>query len=342
MKDRKCEEHKIVKNSLPLLGSLVLTFLLAACVVSTNSPAQRPAPTVEDTAVAATQIYTTADGSTLEIPLAPQRIVAQDFLGELLVLGIKSIGTPSRFFDETTLFQDQLIGVENIGAANGFNLETVVALNPDLILVNQYLPAEMATRLAEIAPVITLDDNQEVFTRLRTIATIVGKEVAAQAWIDQYTQQQAATRAALAGIVQPGEKALILTMWEDIIWVQATRSIGQTIYNTVGFSPTAKIEAEVVAIMSGANTSGQSGYLEISLELLPDYAADADRIFLLLSPDEKSQSVFGAYTSNPLWQTLPAVQNERVYHLTTEWGWYNPIGLAWELENVVELLQPVE
>ena len=27
------------------------------------------------------------------------------------------------------------------------------------------------------------------------------------------------------------------------------------------------------------------------------------------------------------WQTLPAEQNDQVYILSSEWGWYNPIGL---------------
>ncbi len=327
-----------IKYLLSAIGMLVLLGSLAACVVVPAAPSSTgvPAPT----AATALRDYTTSTGETVAIPVAPQRIVAQDFLGELLVLGVKPVGTPSRFYEESTLFLDQLAGVENIGAANSFDLEKVVALNPDLILVNQYLPEELLARLVEIAPVIPLDDNAEVFTRLTTIASIVGKEAEAQAWIDQYAQQQAATREALADVVQPGEKALILNLWEDIIWVQATRSIGQTIYNTVGFSPTAKIEAEVAAIMRCDNTSGQSGYLEISLELLPDYAADADRIFLLVSTDEKSQSVFDGYTRNPLWNTLPAVQNDKVYLLTTEWGWYNPVGLAWELENVVKVLHP--
>lgn len=309
------------------LNLLFLISLLVGCV-----PIAAPVAT-------ATRQFTAATGEVIEVPVHPQRIVAQDFFGELVALGVTPVGTPDRFFEQSTLFAGYLTGVKSIGQANNINLETTALLQPDLIIINQYLEPEVAEKLTAIAPTIQFDDNEDLFTRLDLVADLVGKAAEAQAWRERYAAKQEAVRTQLASTIEPGEKALIMTAWQDIIWVQATRNVGQTIYNTLGFQPTAKIASEVEAIMSGANTAGQSGWLEISFELLPDYAADADRIFLSLSDDADTQAAYESYTTNPLWQTLPAVQNDQVYILNAGWGWYNPIGLEWELDAVTELLK---
>jgi len=334
-----------MKHWLCLLALALGLALLVGCVPVTSAGALRTVaePTVTPagsppTNANATQVFTDATGAAVEVPTNPQRIVAQDFFAELVVLGVRPVGTSDRYIEQTELFADYLAGVESIGQANSLNLETVARLQPDLILINQYLEPDVVAQLTKIAPTVQFDDNADLVTRLEQVAMLVGKETEAETWFANYAAKQEATRAALASVIQPGEKALIMTAWQDVLWVQATRNVGQTIYTTLGFAPTDKISAEVAAIMSGANTAGQSGWLEISFELLPDYAADADRIFLSLSDDDDTQAAYESYINNPLWQMLPAVQKDQVYLLGPSWGWYNPIGLEWELEQVVELL----
>jgi hypothetical protein len=52
------------------------------------------------------------------------------------------------------------------------------------------------------------DDYAKFAGRINTFAKIIGKQMDAQTWINAYTEQQAATRTALADVVQPGEIAV--------------------------------------------------------------------------------------------------------------------------------------
>lgn len=70
---------------LGLVCSLLLIVTTCAAPVATSEPTVAPA-------------------SATAPPATPQRIVAQDYLGELLALGVTPVGTSDRFFDESTLF----------------------------------------------------------------------------------------------------------------------------------------------------------------------------------------------------------------------------------------------
>lgn len=82
-------------------------------------------------------------------------------------------------------------------------------------------------------------------------------------------------------------------------------------------------------------------YLKITLEALPEYAQDADRIFLMVGEDEVSRSVYENYLKNDVWNGIPAVKNGNVYLLegSKGWGTYDPLGLEFELAESVSVLR---
>ncbi len=74
----------------------------------------------------------------------------------------------------------------------------------------------------------------------------------------------------------------------------------------------------------------------ISLELLPQYVGD--RIFLVQAADENAQKATQALLAEPIWQSLPAVQNDKLYLVDGRWALNDPLTLDWLLDEMATLL----
>jgi iron complex transport system substrate-binding protein len=74
----------------------------------------------------------------------------------------------------------------------------------------------------------------------------------------------------------------------------------------------------------------------LSIELLPDYTGD--RIFLVVGSDEVAQQAATALINGPIWQSIPAVQNGKVYLVNERWGLNDPLTLDWLLDEMAAVL----
>jgi iron complex transport system substrate-binding protein len=75
----------------------------------------------------------------------------------------------------------------------------------------------------------------------------------------------------------------------------------------------------------------------MSVELLPEYAGD--RIFLVQDDgDEVAQEATDALTNGTIWQSIPAVQNGKVYLVPGRWGLNDPLTLDWLLDEMAKVL----
>lgn len=85
--------------------------------------------------------YKDAVDRTVDIPVAPKRIIAHYYAAEMHALGVPIVGT--NFINaELALTNEQLQGVEDVGG-DGLvpNLEKTLTLQPDLIIVPDFLQA---------------------------------------------------------------------------------------------------------------------------------------------------------------------------------------------------------
>lgn len=162
------------KTSAIFLTTALSVLLLTACGTANTSntnTTSTPQPAAETTAEKpSTRSYKDVLGRTVEIPAAPEKIIAHFYAAELKALNVPMIGT--NFMNaKLALTDEQLKGIEDIGG-DGLspNLEKTLSLKPDLILVPDFLEQDDVEALSKIAPTVAISYSADVFTRLLFIA----------------------------------------------------------------------------------------------------------------------------------------------------------------------------
>ncbi|MNO31549.1 Iron(3+)-hydroxamate-binding protein YxeB precursor [compost metagenome] len=250
--------------------------------------------------------YTDYKNHTVNIPVAPQRVVfAGETTGDLVELGINPVG----IFGDTvsrTLYADKLASVEDVGFP--ISLEKVLSLNPDLILVADTDEAAYE-KLAQIAPTIMFNTFGTLDDRITELGDIFGKEQEASQWLANYNTQVAEMWKQLhAAGVNPGETASVFTYYPgNRLFVMAISGLPQLLYGEDGFKPTAGIQEILDA---------NEGFRQISPEAIQELAGD--HIFILDPVAEEAKKSTESLMSSSVWETLPAVKKGHVYRLEIE------------------------
>ncbi|WP_302473973.1 ABC transporter substrate-binding protein [Stutzerimonas stutzeri] len=154
-------------------------------------------------AYADTRQVTDAMGNTVTVPEAPQRVItlSEIDLDTALTLGVTPVGTingrgqaaPPRYLDGKLP-----AGIEVVGDIDNPNLETLLELEPDLILTGPVKPEQLAI-LNEIAPtVITFNWARPWQESMQRTAQALNKEAEAKAVLERYRARVDAARQRLA------------------------------------------------------------------------------------------------------------------------------------------------
>ncbi|ANY68344.1 AraC family transcriptional regulator [Paenibacillus sp. BIHB 4019] len=329
---------------------MCFTLLISACggIANTNgSPSNAPAnqsagasntetsPAAQQAEPqAATRIVATPKGD-VEVPVNPQRVAADQYMGHLLKLGIIPVGVRSFMLNEAWLgdsgiSQDVLDGIEDLG---GFpmNLEKLTYLEPDLIIGSI---DENIEQYEKVGTTVFLPYWEELKTagpleKFRNVSKIFGKEKEAEQWITEYDTKVEAAKAKIAGIVKEGETVSIVQFGYKALYVIAAEGGNygsSTIYQMLELPPTQQAK------------DMKDGFVSISLEVLSQYTGD--HIFLYGAEDEGSEEIL----NSELWKQLPAVQKGQVYKYGTfgengdEFVMEDPYSLELQLEKVVSVM----
>jgi iron complex transport system substrate-binding protein len=281
----------------------------AAALTTPAQPTAAPQAAALPTPAASLQVLETtgeyrlikhARGET-KVPLKPACIVVagSGYLDHLLSLGIKPCGAAhgpggGSFPD---YLGDQLQGVAYVGGTLEVNLETVAAQDPDLIIAMhpEHSQGDFKTLFDPIAPTVYLTEPWADWRKaLGEIGMILGQESAAQSVLTRFDARLADGRARLREAIGD-EKVAFLRVLPSELRIYGVRSAtGDILYNGLGLAPSA------LTPMDDERTS-------ISLELITQL--DADHIFLL----DQTEDAMAMIKANPLWKTLPAVQNGHIY-----------------------------
>jgi len=306
------------KNRLLFTGALSVMLIASACGnhnagrgASTNAPSgenQTPVKAFqqeEGAPSAGTRIITTIKGD-IEIPTHPQRIVITFQQGDLLALGIKAVGTS---FNDDAVFEEEL-GDTSIGIPWETDLETIMALEPDLIIFNR---DENYEKLSLIAPTIILPDlyDQNPLERLRMLGDLVGKKEEAEALVAQFNTKVADSKAKLeaAGLTKHTVSLMEFEEEDTYIYGNNFGRGGQLLYNYLGMRAPQKVIDDII------EHPDKPKYLDISKEVLADYQGD----FIF------SNENLVLMENNPIWQNLTAVKEGRVIQTNTGMFWFTDI-----------------
>ncbi|WP_414523802.1 iron-siderophore ABC transporter substrate-binding protein [Umezakia ovalisporum] len=253
------------------------------------------------------------------VPNNPQRIIAteQVSLEALIALGLKPIGTVDTAFvaSKANLLQNEMKGIVYIGKEHNFNLETILKLNPDLIISLYGIEAENYKLFSQIAPTVKLNYVHKQWQEtLLDIAKIVNKTTTAKALLNEYQQRLAKLRTALGDKIHKLEVSV--SRFHGGVKLPEFRS---------QFSFPGSILAEVGINMPVHQrqliNSPDDTLVKLTLERID--LLDADVLFIAVDPGAKK--LFTQYQNTHLWQTLNVVQNQRVYTVDSSYWIFGSI-----------------
>jgi iron complex transport system substrate-binding protein len=333
---RRKEDLRMSSGSrMSMTAAVVLCFslLLSACsaVTSTNAsssaPSQQSSATVEASsspseASKAMRTITTVDGE-IQIPADPQRIVADQYLGSLIALGVTPVGTPG-LHKKNPYFTEALKNVEDSGEING-SMEKLIDLEPDLIITGNGEQGRY-DEFSKIAPTVTVPYGQlkNAHEELTFFGKLLGKEKEAEAWLNEYDRRIAEAKARVLKVIPADATFSIFELGDKAVWTYGDNfgRGGQPIYQALGFRPPEGVADEIM----------EKQWAEVSLEALPKYAGD----YLVLTSNRITLEEIKA---DPIWSTLEAVKNDRVYVWKEERSWYyDPIAVLSQTEELADWL----
>ncbi|AQY50753.1 iron ABC transporter substrate-binding protein [Listeria weihenstephanensis FSL R9-0317] len=266
-----------------------------------------------------TRSYKMVNGKTVEIPKNPQRIVVTEYMGSLSALGIKPLGAASYVLKNPYLDAYKK-GVEDIGEPA--SAEKVAELRPDLIIVAKEDEFE---KMQKIAPTILIPYKafDTIQDELTAIADIVGKQQEAKDWIADFEVTAEKARAKIKDAVGPDATFGLYEGNDKNLYVFADNwgRGGQVLYNALQLKAPEKIQKEVF--------TGE-GYKQISIEVLPEFAADYMFIGQYIPEGSKNEE---AIMQSSIWKDLPAYKAKRIFVMDFEQTfYYDPIAIKGQID----------
>ena len=281
------------KNAVGILAVL----LLASC--------QPPEPPL---AAGPTRAVEHAMG-TSEVSLSPERVVVIDTtpLDAALALGIEPVGT-IRYGSPPGYLGERASDIEVVGNYNQPNLETILRLEPDVILGAKSISEGLYPRLSRIAPTVFIEGagySWDWKNNFRLFAGALGEADQAEALLADYQQRLTDLKTSVAPAPETLTVSVLVTAPDGLV-AHTLTSFSGSILQEVGFARNA------------AQAVDEQFFIRLSREDLA--GADGDVVFLIHQPDWNSTPKED-FMRDPLWSKLGAVEREAVCEVAGEvWG----------------------
>ncbi|MDN6639974.1 MAG: ABC transporter substrate-binding protein [Tetragenococcus sp.] len=302
-----------------LMGTMMslTVIILSACEFSNSFASSTSARTLTD-----------AQGHEVEVPDNPQRMIGTYLEDYLVALDEKPVAQWTVGEGEIQEYlQDDLEGIPTIN----FDLpyEDVLNYEPDLLLIESDATVEGGKyeEYEKIAPTYVVKNGTEVSWEetLEDIGQVLDKEDEAQDIETNYQNAVENVQEEFQDQIDGKSAAVIWVTNNSVFMVAEDRSSGRLLYDDLGF--------EVPELTEEVSKDAEADWSQVSLESLSQL--DADYLFLVNS-DEAA-----AMFDDPLWENIPAVENDQLFEFGPESSWlYNgPIAYTQMLEDIKESLQ---
>jgi len=291
-------------------------YLVCWLAVSCASQTAQPTSQGGNLATPATHRIDHALGST-EVPLHPERVIVMNpavDLDNLLALGIKPVGVASftrdRPFAISPYLEKQAEGIAIVGDLVQPSLEKTLALNPDLIVMDE-TQRRAYRQLSKIAPTIGLSVRVSRWQdRFLALAEAVNQVERAEQLLSAYDQQVQAFQQEMGDRLSDIEVSYIRVRTDGIFLYVKSSLVGR-IMDDLGIQ---RPPAQDVFL-------NDSPRIPISLEAIEQ--ADGDVLFVFGLEYGDTDETFAQLQTNPLWQQLDAVKADQV-QVVTEAYWSFP------------------
>jgi iron complex transport system substrate-binding protein len=203
----------------------------------------------------------------------------------------------------------------NLGSVREINLEAILESNPDVIVtfsVHSGLD-KIYDQLVKIAPVILLDFSASWQNQLMECAVIIGREAEAQ---DCITEIEAAISSAKETISRHKDRTFAIF-----------RTNGKVFMNQ---GPSKYYEAFGIARPKGFSTAYENVSLEAVAEMNPYYIVFQHNY-------EAAAAFVKDLNSSPVWQSIEAVKNGRIYYFDENMNSYGPLAMRLGAEKLAQI-----
>lgn len=284
--------------------------------VQAGAEKESPFGPAEETAYPLT--VTDGLGQTVTLDEEPDRIVsmAPNVTEILFALGLEdAIVGVSEFSD----YPEAALEIESIGGANGYDLEKIAGLEPDLVITNaqvEGLAETMAPLEIAVAGYYPQSYN-ETMDQILQIGVMTNRQEKALEVVTEMEARRAAVLKSVEGLEKP---TVLYEIWGDPLMVAGKGSF----------------ISELITMAGGIDVAGEAPpYSNFSLEDL--VAADPD-IYIYGNVDPSlTAEVIG---QRPGYGDLKAVQNDQVLAIDVDIISRPGPRLADGLEAVADLIQP--
>lgn len=308
-----------LKKSALISVSLSMMAALAGC-----SGSEQSSGSAEEDSSKETRIVETDKGE-VEIPVNPQRIVSDYYLGEFLAVDTKPIIASPYALDNPYLAND-VEGIEPMNITSAETSQEMIAeAQPDLIVTITEADYE---KYSKIAPTVYIQDGKRSDEELfRYIADLVGKEDEADAYIKDFNQKVEESRETVQGIVGDGTVSIV-EVWPQQIYSMGSHFArgGHILYDLWGLKAPEAVQKSMV--------DGDTPYEVISLEALPEYTGDYILYGVLTDTDASFVE------DSKIWNNLQAVKDGKTMpYEQIAWMHRDPITQSKQLEELTAFFE---
>jgi iron complex transport system substrate-binding protein len=251
------------------------------------------------------------------IPDKFERLVTLDDAENAIALNVKPLGAV--ISDFSSYWQDQLTGVTNIGTIGEPNLESILALKPDLIFGSEY-ERDIYPITSQIAPTVLFKFEhsgqwKEVFTK---ISVALGKEKVGEQVMENYYRRLQEFKQKMGNKLS-NFKVYVVRVYPNNINLYLRESFCGTVLQDAGLS---RPESQNFTASEAEKLFGNPIQMSIGNELIKK--VDADVIFLWTAENntqgnQTAQNKLEQLKLSPLWQNLKAVRENKVYLVPSYW-----------------------
>lgn len=282
---------KKVKKLVGLLSVIGLSVLLVAC----SSQSGSSTTTKKETKMVKTEM------GEIEIPVNPQRVLVNWYVGDLLALDITPVGYAG-WAQETMTFYDTL---KDIPAIEKWEKEELLSYEPDLIIT--YDKADF-DKFAKVAPVLVIpEDEMTPIERVEFLGEALGKEEAAKKAVTNFETSLAQAKDLFAKPEYQDKTFSVFQDWGSDsygVYFETGSRGGTILYDYLNLKKPAKLEELI-------ESSGE-GRGALSYEVAADYFGDY--VMWFLQEDKPSE-----FAETAIWKSIPAVKADHVTSIPGEY-----------------------
>lgn len=273
-----------------------------------------------------------------EVPVSPQRVYTDGpwTFGNAIALGVTPVATGTYGEGDLEYLGDAALGAVAIPIGdNGVSMETIAGHSPDLIVIRGWLGEwndERCKLAINVASVYCYEQNKDslegAYSNLTKLAAALNKSDEADALIAAMDDRIAALKARVEAVGLDERTISIVRIFSDKY--KFASGLETIMFRAVGLSVPA---SEVRPDPEPEDFSWS--IFEFSLENLDIVQSD----IVFLETDKDNNGRLDELMSNPLYPTLPAVENNQIFHVETGiWNSFDFFSLNIMLDQIEEFV----